>query len=211
MNDHGERAAPRPPVTSQGGPRHAPDLPSGIADCLLSPSSPLEAYRRVLACVTPLVGAAFASVFERERADPRLLRLVCAHNWPQPAARYLAAMRIMAGRGPTGRAAGTNRRVEVPDVFADPALEEWWEPARELGFASMVALPLGDRSGAYGVLSFYFTESGAFDQEDIALLGAVAERLTAAFPPGSAARPREGDRTAEGLSDARSSRGPESR
>ncbi|HUG39700.1 MAG TPA: GAF domain-containing protein [Longimicrobiales bacterium] len=150
-----------------------------IADAFLTASTPLEVYRRALARVTPQLGASFASVFLRDRDDPRLLRLVCAHNWPQSAARWLGEIRIMVGRGPTGKAVGRNHAVEVSDVFADPSLAEWWEPARELGFASMVALPLAVESRAFGALSFYFTGERRFAPEDRELLEVVAHQLAA--------------------------------
>lgn len=142
-------------------------------------ASHLEAYRHALARITPAVGASFASVFVRDRADPRLLRLACAHNWPQAAARWLGDLRIMEGRGPTGRAVGRNRSVEVPDVFAEPSLTEWWDPARELGFASIIALPLAREGKAFGALSFYFAESRVFAEDDRAILTRAASDLQA--------------------------------
>lgn len=165
-----------------------------VAEAFLTASSPLEVYRRALAAVTPQVGASFASVFLRDEDDPRLLRLVCAHNWPQSAARWLGDIRIMEGRGPTGRAVARNRAVEVADVFADASLEEWWEPARELGFASMIALPLAGRERPFGAVSFYFAAGRRFPVEDRELLGVVAHQIALA-----AERASPG---ADGLDDA---------
>lgn len=148
-----------------------------IAESFLTAGSPLEVYRRALARVTPLVGASFASVFLRDPAEPRLLRLACAQNWPQSSARFLAELRIREGRGPTGRAVALRRPVVVPDVFGDESLREWWDAARELGFVSTIALPLvaGDR--VLGSLSFYFRERQQFDDDARTLLGVVAHQL----------------------------------
>lgn len=165
-----------------------------VAEAFLTASSPLEVYRRALAAVTPQVGASFASVFLRDEDDPRLLRLVCAHNWPQSAARWLGEIRIMEGRGPTGRAVARNRAVEVADVFADASLEEWWEPARELGFASMIALPLAGRETPFGAVSFYFAADRRFPVEDRELLGVVAHQIALAAERASP--------TADGVDDA---------
>ena len=90
----------------------------------------------------PLVGASFGCVFLRE-GDSDLLRVVAAHNWPQTYA-SLPQQHAGARRQRTHRPRGGRERqaVEVPDVFADPALEDWWDSARELGFASSVSLPL---------------------------------------------------------------------
>ena len=148
-----------------------------IADSLLTASSPLEVYRRALASVTPLVGASFASVFLRDASDPDLLRLACAQNWPQASARFLGEMRIREGKGPTGRAVSTGSSVEVEDIFADDTLEEWWEPARELGFVSMTAHPLRAQDTILGALSFYFCDQQRFDDDSRALLRIVAHQL----------------------------------
>lgn len=148
-----------------------------IAESFLTAGSPLEVYRTALARVTPIVGATFASVFLRDEADPQLMRLACAQNWPQRAARFLGEMRIREGRGPTGRAVSHGKPVEVANVFADPAMEEWWEPARELGFVSMIALPLAAEDSVFGALSFYFRERQDFDEAARALLAVVAHQL----------------------------------
>lgn len=150
-----------------------------IAESFLTATSPLEVYRLALARVTPLVGATFASVFLRDPARPELLRLACAQNWPQDSARFLSELRIREGRGPTGRAVGRVRPVEVQDVFADPALRAWWEPARELGFVSMTSHPLVVDERVFGAVSFYFRERQAFGEAYRELLGIVAHQLAA--------------------------------
>src|SRR5690554_5909842 len=127
-----------------------------IAHAFLTATRPLEVYRLALARVTPLVGASFGSVFLRDTADHDLLKLVCAQNWPQSSARFLGQLRIRVGRGPTGLAVLERRAIAAEDVFGDPALREWWEPARELGFTSLIALPLQVRGDTVGALSFYF-------------------------------------------------------
>lgn len=150
-----------------------------IAESFLTASSPLEVYRTALARVTPSVGAAFASVFLRDPEDRDLLRLACAQNWPQASARFLSEIRIREGRGPTGSAVDQGRSVEVEDVFADPTLKEWWEPARELGFVSMTSHPLAVGDRVFGALSFYFSERQRFDDSARALLRVVAHQLAA--------------------------------
>lgn len=148
-----------------------------IADSLLTARSPLEVYRLALARVTPRVGASFASVFLRDAEDPRLLRLACAQNWPQSSARFLSEMRVREGRGPTGRSVLRGESIEVPDVFADETLRDWWEPARELGFVSMTAQPLMAEDQVFGALSFYYNEEQRFDDEARVLLRIVAHQL----------------------------------
>ena len=152
-------------------------LARAVAEASLTASTPVEVYRLALAHVTPLVDASFASVFMRDPEQPNLLRLACAQNWPQSSARFLSDLRIREGRGPTGRAVQQGRPVEVTDVFEDPALEDWWEPARELGFVSMISLPLALSGQCFGALSFYFAQRQQFDEDARALLGLVAHQL----------------------------------
>jgi signal transduction histidine kinase len=148
-----------------------------IAHAFLSAATPLEVYRLALARLTPLVRASFSSVFERDPDDPTLLKLICANSWPQASARYLGQLRVRVGRGPTGRAVAEGRAVEVRDVFADPALREWSEPARELGFVSLICLPLRADGNTTGALTFYFDAPHDFDDDERKLLGVIADQL----------------------------------
>jgi GAF domain-containing protein len=176
-------------VTSPEQPNDAPDpvpaafqdheieVTRSIAGSSLTASSALEVYRVALSRITPIVGATFASVFLRDDQDPGLLRLACAQNWPQSSARFLAELRIREGRGPTGRAALSGEPVEILDIFEDPSLEDWWQPAREIGFVSIVALPLTVDGHVLGAISFYFRERQRFDDQRRTLLGVVAHQL----------------------------------
>jgi signal transduction histidine kinase len=151
-----------------------------IANAFLTAGTPVEVYRLALARVTPLVRASFSSVFERDPDDPRLLKLTCANNWPQSSARYLGQLRLRVGRGPTGGAVARGEPIEVEDVFADRRLEEWHEPARELGFVSLISLPLATGEEATGALTFYFDEAHRFDDDERHLLKLIADQLAVA-------------------------------
>ena len=150
-----------------------------IAQAFLSATRPLEVYRLALARVTPLVGASFSSVFLRDSVDATLLKLVCAQNWPQSSARFLGQMRIRVGRGPTGRAVAEGTAFEVQDVFAEPGLREWWDPAREMGFTSLISLPLRREGDVTGALTFYFEGAHRFEEPERALLSIVTDQLAA--------------------------------
>jgi signal transduction histidine kinase len=150
-----------------------------IAHAFLNASRPIEVYRLALVRVTPLMQASFSSVFLRDASDPTLLRLECAQNWPQSSARFLSQLRIRVGRGPTGRTVAEGVPIEVQDLFADPSLREWWEPARELGFSSLIALPIRARGEVCGALSFYFDAPHEFDEDERRLLSLVADQLAA--------------------------------
>ena len=156
------------------------DVAREIAHAFLTANTAVEVYRLALARLTPLVNASFGSVFLRDRNDAMLLRLACAQNWPQASARFLGQLRIRVGRGPTGEAVQERRPVEVTDLFADPALREWWDPAKELGFVSLISLPLGNHQHADGALTFYFAEPHTFDDDERHLLQLIADQLSAA-------------------------------
>jgi signal transduction histidine kinase len=136
-------------------------------------------YRLALERVAPLVGASFGCVFLREDQDDQLLRVVAAYNWPQAYGTYLTSMRVKVGNGPTGRAVAENDLTEAPDVFADASLEDWWDSARELGFASSISVPLALGSRPVGALTIYFREPETFREADRSLLRLVADQLAA--------------------------------
>lgn len=160
-------------------PQRELELSREIADAFLRAQHPLELYRIALAQVTPLINASFASVFLTDESERGLLRLVCAHNWPQASARFLGQLRIRVGRGPTGQALLAPEPVEVPDVFADPKLREWWEPARELGFTSLISLRLERAGDAIGALTFYYEKAHEFSEAERHILKLIATQLSA--------------------------------
>lgn len=150
-----------------------------IARAFLSATQPIEVYRLALARLTSTVRADFAAVFLRDEVDTDLLRPVCLHGWPQASARFIGQMRIRVGNGPTGRAVAENVAVEVEDIFGDDTLADWWDAARELGFASMITLPLTTETGVSGAVSFYFAESRTYSDEERRLLKLISEHLAA--------------------------------
>jgi signal transduction histidine kinase len=156
------------------------DVAREVTHAFITASSPLEVYRIALARLTPLVRASFSSVFERDPADPMLLKLACAHNWPQASARFLSQLRVRLGRGPTGRAVAESKPVESSDIFSDPALREWWDPAREIGFVSLISLPLRTDGEPTGALTFYFNAARTFDEDERHLLLLIADQLAVA-------------------------------
>ena len=150
-----------------------------IAQAFLHAPRPADVYRLALERVAPLVGASFGCVFLRDELDPQLLRVVAAYNWPQAYGTYLTSMRVKVGNGPTGRAVAENELTESSDVFADHSLEDWWDSARELGFASSISIPLALDARPVGALTIYFREPETFREADRSLLHLVADQLAA--------------------------------
>jgi signal transduction histidine kinase len=149
-----------------------------IVHAFLTADRPEEVFRFALERVSPVVGATFASVYLVDGAS-ELMRLAAAYNWPQRYEPWLGEMRVRLGFGPSGEAASERRAIEVPDVFADPNLEDWQEVASELGFRALIALPLQTSSRVLGAVTFYFADARGFSTERRALLRIVAAQMAA--------------------------------
>lgn len=149
-----------------------------IVHAFLTADHPEEVFRFALERVSPLIGATFASVYLIDGAS-ELMRLAAAYNWPERFRPFLGEMRVRLGFGPSGEAASERRSIQVPDVFADPALEDWQEVASELGFKALVALPLQSGNRVLGTVTFYFAHAGGFTAETRSLLRIVADQMAA--------------------------------
>lgn len=150
-----------------------------IAHALLTIDRPEAVYQFALDRVSPLVGATLACVYLIDESTP-LMRLSAAHNWPDRYTRFLDQMRVRLGSGPSGEAASHRRVIEVLDVFADAALEDWRDVATELGFRSLVALPLESGQTVLGAITFYFASANSVSPEARHLMRIVADQMAAA-------------------------------
>jgi signal transduction histidine kinase len=178
----------RPTLVPSERPRIVPDNPEPglreliaireIVHAFLTADRPEEVFQFALDRVSPLVGASFACVYLVDGAS-ELMRLAAVHNWPEKFTPFLGEMRVRLGFGPSGEAAAERRVIEVPDVMADPSLEDWAEVAHELGFRAIVALPLQTGDGVLGAVAFYFEEAGAISSETRSLLRMVADQMAA--------------------------------
>ena len=149
-----------------------------IAQAFLKADKPDEVFQLALDRVAPIVGSTFACIYLIDD-ESDLMRLQAVHNWPARYAAFLGDMRVRLGSGPSGSAARDRRIIEVPDVFADPDLADWQEVAGELGFKSLVALPLQTVTGVLGAVTFYFATSGNLSSEARGLMRLVADQLAA--------------------------------
>ncbi len=150
-----------------------------IVHAFLYADRPEEAFQFALDRVGPVVGASVASVYLIDGAS-ELMRLAAAHNWPEQHRPWLADVRVRVGFGPSGEAASERRVIEVPDVFADPDLEDWQDVARELGFRAIVSLPIQSATEVRGAVTFYFKDWDDFTPERRGLLRLVAELMAGA-------------------------------
>ena len=149
-----------------------------IAHAFLHADRPEEVFQFALDRVSPLVGATFASIYLVDGAS-ELMRLAASYNWPEKYRPWLGQMRVRLGFGPSGESAAERRVIEVPDVTGDPDLEDWREVAQELGFRSLVALPLHSGNRMLGTVTFYYADPGARSHEARSLLRIVADQMAA--------------------------------
>ncbi|HEY7233835.1 MAG TPA: GAF domain-containing sensor histidine kinase [Gemmatimonadaceae bacterium] len=149
-----------------------------IVHAFLTADRPEDVFQFALDRVSPLVGASFACVYLIDGAS-ELMRLGAVHNWPAQFSPFLGEMRVRLGFGPSGEAASERRAIEISDVFADPSLEDWQEVAAELGFRSLVALPLQTGQAVLGAVTFYFGDPHAITPDTRSLLRMVADQMAA--------------------------------
>lgn len=149
-----------------------------VAHAFLHSDRPEEVFQFALERVSPLVGATFASVYLLDGGSD-VMRLAASCNWPERFRPWLGQMRVRVGAGPSGEAAAERRVIEVPDLMADPDLADWRDVAQELGFRSLVALPLQTNRRLHGTVAFYYAEPGARSAETRGLLRIVADQMAA--------------------------------
>jgi len=82
-----------------------------------------------------------------------------------------------AGRGPLGVAARTGEPVVVNDTEVEPIFMPWRVAAREMGFRSVLALPLFVGDEVIGTIGVYAETPGAFEAEETELLARLADTV----------------------------------
>ena len=79
--------------------------------------------------------------------------------------------------GPSGTAIRTGKMAICRNMLVDPAFAPWREEAQKRGYASSVVLPLLIDGKAFGEISIYSPEPDPFSDEEVKLLGDLAEDL----------------------------------
>ena len=102
---------------------------------------------------------------------------------------YLQAVKITwsdheTGRGPTGTAIRTGITKTNRNSWANPRIHlPWRSEALKRGYASSIALPLTDHNGIFGALTMDPKEPDAFDDDEMKLLGQLADDLSHGMSP----------------------------
>jgi len=82
-----------------------------------------------------------------------------------------------AGAGPTGRAIRSGWPSVSRDIVAEKTTHPWRGRAERFGFRSVIALPLGKPTPAYGTLNIYAKEGPHFDEAEVRLLVELASDI----------------------------------
>jgi diguanylate cyclase (GGDEF)-like protein/PAS domain S-box-containing protein len=81
------------------------------------------------------------------------------------------------GRGPAGIAVRTGQTCMARDIPNDPAFAPWRDEAQRRNYRSVIALPLRNEAGSFGVLAIFSAESNAFDAEEVPILDELSGDL----------------------------------
>ena len=114
-----------------------------------------------------------------EEDDARSVRPVASAGFEEG---YLETLRVTwadneRGRGPTGTAIRTGKPCVCGDILNDPRLAPWREEAVKRGYASSLALPLAAEGRTFGSLTIYSPQPAAFLEDEVVLLGQLADDL----------------------------------
>lgn len=82
-----------------------------------------------------------------------------------------------AGAGTAGHLVPEGEALVIKDLASDQRFAPWWEQARARGYAALCALPLHAGGEDFGALSIYAGIADTFDDEEVALLSALAGDL----------------------------------
>ena len=81
------------------------------------------------------------------------------------------------GRGPAGTSIRTGKAVVIGDIREDPDFAPWRDSAVELGYLSVVCLPLINGSASFGMLGLYAGEPRNISPDELMLLQEMADDL----------------------------------
>ena len=85
------------------------------------------------------------------------------------------------GRGVIGEAFRTHKPCVGNDIMGDERFRPWWDRARKANARSVAALPLMRAPDCAGVLVYYSSEVGEFDDEMVALLERMSANISFAL------------------------------
>jgi PAS domain S-box-containing protein len=121
-------------------------------------------------------GHAMVWVGYAEQDESKSIRPVASAGFDQG---YLETLGISwadteRGRGPTGTAIRTGRSAACNNMMTDPQFAPWRQEALQRGYCSSLVLPLLAEGKAFGAITIYAKEPGAFSEEEVDSLSKLA-------------------------------------
>ena len=82
-----------------------------------------------------------------------------------------------SGRGAMGTSIRTCQTIVIKDIANSPSMRPWHEWLRDLGFNSLIAIPLMDGGRSFGSIGIYIEDGEGFTKEEVDLLEEMAGDL----------------------------------
>ncbi|WP_158675434.1 bifunctional diguanylate cyclase/phosphodiesterase [Thiohalobacter thiocyanaticus] len=143
-------------------------------------TSEVELLRGVCDNIVAFGGHHAAWVALRNETEPERLQLqsLALHGTDSPAgSEPLGLLDMQGDNHPLRDVLELGETFVCRDTCSDPAMAPWAEAARQQAIRAVVLLPLQLNHRLIGVLGIYATDTDAFDNHEIALLGEAAEDL----------------------------------
>jgi transcriptional regulator with GAF, ATPase, and Fis domain len=160
-----------------------------LADTLVDDFDVVDFLHELTVRCAQVLGVSAAGVLLSDQRGA--LRVVAAST---EQTRLLELLQSQTDQGPCPECFHTGRPVAVADLSTPTAARRWPRfvaEARQIGFASVHALPMRLRSDVIGALNLFGTRPGALDQDTTRLAQALADVATIGLLQARAIRQRE--------------------
>jgi transcriptional regulator with GAF, ATPase, and Fis domain len=158
-----------------------------LADTLVDDFDVVDFLHQVTVRCADVLGVSAAGVLLTDQRGA--LRVVAAST---EQTRLLELLQLQTDEGPCPECFHTGRAIGVADLSASAS--RWpgfTAAAREVGFASVHALPMRLRTDIIGTLNLFHTRPGALDEDTVRLAQALADVATIGILQARAIRHRE--------------------
>ena len=158
-----------------------------LADTLVDDFDVVDFLHQVTVRCADVLGVSAAGVLLTDQRGA--LRVVAAST---EQTRLLELLQLQTDEGPCPECFHTGRAIGVADLTA--VASRWpgfTAAAREVGFASVHALPMRLRTDIIGTLNLFHTRPGALDEDTVRLAQALADVATIGILQARAIRHRE--------------------
>ncbi len=153
---------------------------SDIGQTMMRAENEVEYLKQVCRIVVEDCGHAMVWIGYADQDEGKRVRPVASAGFEEG---YLETLKITwddteRGQGPTGTAIRTGKPSGCRNMLTDPRFRPWREEALRRGYGSSIVLPLKTDGSTFGALCIYSKEPDAFTEDEVTLLGELAEDLS---------------------------------